>query len=366
MPDGLSEMKRLKILDASDNYFQRLPEINCVELEFINLSKNEIERLPLSLGKLKKLKYFDCSENMLQDLDFMDMGCLESLEDLVLYTNQIRKVPTSIGKCPKLLRLEINNNEVTTLPREIGNCVQLEELVCHSNRLLIIPQTINRLERLVNLDFNKNNIFEIPEELFSISSLRLLSLRENDIEKISSNIKNLTSLKIFDLADNCIEKLPKEICDLNLDALWLTNNQADSKVFYNLTRVKDDDKYVTSFLLPQAKFLRKMEIASAIDLNGTIKRRTKMEIGSTLQSSLARTMSDRRRKKRDLHFKDIAAKKDSFRHDLDGIPRILNRKQTIKRDDHIDSSDSEDVEDESSKTNSLTTVTVGSKCYYSR
>ena len=309
-----------------------MPELYSENLEFINFSKNEIENLPASIGKLKNLRYLDCAENVLDNLDFLDCGGMESLEDLVVYTNTINKLPQSIGKCKNLIRLELNTNAVKFIPKEIGNCLLLEEFVCHSNNIFVIPETMKNLVNLKNLDFNKNHIFEIPEELYSLSNLRILMLRNNDITQVSFRISQLTSLKILDLADNKLEFLPEEICDLRLDALWLATNQADSTVLKNLTKVSglpvdgvvnwngSGRKLVSSYLLPQAKFMKDKERDLVLSREDTKVRSTWKP--DSEQPTLARTLLNRRLTRKNVKLKE------SFRQDPDLIPRMVAKKVT--------------------------------------
>jgi len=276
---------------------------------------------------------------------------MESLEDLVVYTNSIGKLPQSIGKCKNLIRLELNNNAIKFIPKEIGNCVLLEELVCHSNNIFVIPETMKHLVNLKNLDFNKNHIFEIPEELYSLSSLRILMLRNNDITQVSFRISQLTNLKILDLADNKLEFLPEEICDLRLDALWLASNQADSTVLKNLTKVSglpvdgvvnwngSGRKLVSSYLLPQEKFVKEKARDSVLG-TGEFTKVTSTWKPNSEQPTLARTLLNRRLTRKNVKLKE------SFRQDPDLLPKKIAKTVTIKRTDVI--SNSSDSDDENS------------------
>lgn len=76
LPSQLGNLKKLVILDASNNQFTGIPaEIGqLTDLEVLNFANNGITGLPLELGNLKKLKSIDLSGN---DYSTYDLGLIK-------------------------------------------------------------------------------------------------------------------------------------------------------------------------------------------------------------------------------------------------------------------------------------------------
>lgn len=113
-------------------------------LQILNLSKNPIDRLPMSLIKLKSLSELnmsDCPVSTLEAFPFNELkalriinfnsckleafsphvGELRNLEVLDLAVNRLKKIPRQIGHIgPTLGRLLLNENILSDLPGEIG------------------------------------------------------------------------------------------------------------------------------------------------------------------------------------------------------------------------------------------------------
>ncbi len=71
LPDSISKLSRLTVLDLTGNSFERLPECvrNLKLLENLNVSKNKLKDLPEWLpDELEKLKVLDVSENLFSKL----------------------------------------------------------------------------------------------------------------------------------------------------------------------------------------------------------------------------------------------------------------------------------------------------------
>ncbi len=107
------------------------PEIlKFINLQYLDLSKNDIGELPDEIGQLKNLQYLAISRSGLQEF------------------------PTQIGELTNLYYLEANNNDLTSLPTEIG-----------------------KLEKLKTFDLWSNDIDKFPTELRNLKSLKLFDLR---------------------------------------------------------------------------------------------------------------------------------------------------------------------------------------------
>jgi len=71
LPSQIGNLKKLKILDASDNNFTGIPaEVGHLsQLEILDFSNNNLTGLPYELGNLQNLKTFNISGNQFSEHD---------------------------------------------------------------------------------------------------------------------------------------------------------------------------------------------------------------------------------------------------------------------------------------------------------
>ena len=109
-----------------------------ITVKTLDLGKNQLTRLPESIGQLKSLRYLSLDNNQLAALP-KSIGQLKSLEGLYLGINQLSTLPESIGQLAALKNLILSNNQLATLPESIGQLESLEELYLKRNYLTIPP-----------------------------------------------------------------------------------------------------------------------------------------------------------------------------------------------------------------------------------
>ena len=122
--------------------------------------------MDLSLQQLTKLPEF--------------IGELTQLEILDVSNNQLTTLPESIGQLTRLQTLYIDDNQLTTLPKSIGQLTQLQRLSLADNQLILLPESIGQLAKLQRLDLNGNQLTLLPESLKNLRSLRMLYLHDNN------------------------------------------------------------------------------------------------------------------------------------------------------------------------------------------
>ncbi|OMO93170.1 hypothetical protein COLO4_17066 [Corchorus olitorius] len=148
---------------------------------------DQIEWLPVSIGKLKDVSELDLSEN------------------------RIMSLPPSIGGLRSLTKLDLHSNQLINLPDSVGELVNLIELDLHANRLKGLPTTMGNLSNLKELDVSFNEIEAIPENLCFAVSLRKMNVGKNfaDLRALPRSIGNLEMLEELDISDNQIRALPE-------------------------------------------------------------------------------------------------------------------------------------------------------------
>src|SRR5690606_32111029 len=170
---GLTEFPR-EIFDLADS------------LEVLNLSGNQLSRLPNELSRLRKLKVIFCSENPFTELPEVLGECpqlemvgfkscqLEQvapaalparLRWLILTDNRLRGLPDALGQRPRLQKLMLSGNRLSALPDSLAEATRLELLRLAANRFEVLPDWLGELPRLSWLAFSGNPCSPVPDAL---------------------------------------------------------------------------------------------------------------------------------------------------------------------------------------------------------
>ncbi|XP_076296969.1 protein lap4-like isoform X3 [Lasioglossum baleicum] len=253
LPESLSQLYKLERLDLGYNEIDELsPHIGSLPaLQELWLDHNGLQHLPPEIGELKTLACLDVSENRLEDLP-EEIGGLESLTDLYLSQNIIEKLPDGLGQLKKLTILKVDQNRLSTLNSNIGRCENLQELILTINYLLELPVTIGRLHNLNNLNVDENKLKSLPLEIGNLKKLGVLFLRNNKLQYLPPEIGQCTALHVLDVSGNKLQYLPYSLINLNLKAVWLSENQAQPMLTFQTDIDEETEQEVlTCFLLPQ-------------------------------------------------------------------------------------------------------------------
>ncbi len=133
LPDDFGRFKKLRILFLSDNDFQVFPQVlaQCPSLSMVGFKANHISQVPE--GSLPpKIRW------------------------LILTDNQIETLPVSIGRHQELQKLMLAGNCLRHLPDELRNCSQLELLRISANQLHELPNWLTQMPKLSWLAFAGN------------------------------------------------------------------------------------------------------------------------------------------------------------------------------------------------------------------
>uniref|UniRef100_A0A673ZHB3 Protein scribble homolog n=1 Tax=Salmo trutta TaxID=8032 RepID=A0A673ZHB3_SALTR len=250
---SLSFLVKLEHLDLGSNELDVLPDTlgALPNLRELWLDRNQLSSLPLELGNLQRLVCLDVSENRLEELP-SELSGLLALTDLLLTHNLLVVVPDSIGSLKQLSILKVDQNRLTHLSDSIGECENLTELVLTENLLQTLPRSLGKLKKLTNLNVDRNRLGNVPDELGGCASLNVLSLRDNRVAKLPAELADATELHVLDVAGNRLQNLPFALANLNLKAMWLTENQSQPMLKF---QTEDDEstgeKVLTCYLLPQ-------------------------------------------------------------------------------------------------------------------
>lgn len=174
----LSEAKdhSLNFLDLSRLNITRLPpqiwELS--DLERVNLSNNKLDTLPSEIGKLKNLTELRIECNRLVNLP-NEVGSLKNLRSLILYKNRLQKLPKSIGSLSKLEELKLHNNQISELPNEIGYLSNLRSLYVNHNELNGLPPSLGKLKNISLIRIDGNHMPDSLKAAYNRGTKELLT-----------------------------------------------------------------------------------------------------------------------------------------------------------------------------------------------
>ena len=122
-----------------------------------DVSFNQLQSLPDEISSLCYLQVLDCSCNKLQFLPD-GIGSLESLMVLKANGNQLASIPSSIGGCKQLQQLILSENILLSLPHELEGCNNLQKLLVQNNDISRLPLSLATLRgTIIEIDLSNNN-----------------------------------------------------------------------------------------------------------------------------------------------------------------------------------------------------------------
>ncbi len=152
----------------------------------IDISRLNVERLPLLLLQINDLKELICRKNPLQSLD--EIILFQQLEKLDLsFTSNIIDVsgwPRVLSEIPTIKILELNNMQLIEIPEEIRVLKRLEKLSLRNNQIKVLPDWLGELRYLHTLDVSGNQIDFLPPFLGQMKALTDLITQNNPCQSL--------------------------------------------------------------------------------------------------------------------------------------------------------------------------------------
>jgi hypothetical protein len=157
IPDEIYQLAdTLEILDLSGNDLNELLEGISVlkKLRILFLSNNQFTVFPKVLGQLPSLDMVGFKANRIKEIP--ENAIPVSLRWLILTDNCIEKLPVSIGACKKLQKVMLAGNRIEVLPDSMAACTSIELLRISANNIHVLPPWLFSLPRLAWLAYAGN------------------------------------------------------------------------------------------------------------------------------------------------------------------------------------------------------------------
>eukprot|EP00761_Pharyngomonas_kirbyi_P010117 gb/GECH01010135.1/.p1 GENE.gb/GECH01010135.1/~~gb/GECH01010135.1/.p1 ORF type:complete len:713 (+),score=140.54 gb/GECH01010135.1/:1-2139(+) len=221
LPKNFDSLEKLRKLNLSQNQItsESLKDsqdkwVQLTQLEELNLSGNRLDSFPDEIGSIPSLTHLDLNSNRIhgdlsQQASEDEWSYIHStLLVLNLSSNNIEKVPSSLSLFTSLFALDISRNNLTHVPSLI-KLKNLGQFDASFNKLTSIPEFAPQ-SPLTTISLFKNRITKLESDshLFSLDQLTALDLRYNFVSEIPSEIQELSSLVDCLVDYNDLETLP--------------------------------------------------------------------------------------------------------------------------------------------------------------
>lgn len=182
----LSHLKKLEILDVSNNAITTLPPNSdeIPKLRVLNVAGNKLSSLPFELLVSLSLVEIDAARNRLGGALFP--ACVLEMPDLKVLDvakNALTSIVESGAiRLSSLQSLNVTENRLTQLPEMLG-WNELLSLTAAGNRMSSLPASITSLKQLKSVDFSRNDIKKLDERLGLMDSLAVLRIADNPLRE---------------------------------------------------------------------------------------------------------------------------------------------------------------------------------------
>lgn len=259
LPRKFRKLKNLKTLDLSRNNLLSFPDIRKnksltrvlltdnkltlddlryghVGLEELVLTSNIIRRIPMAIGKFPGLKKLNLNSNQVEDIA-SEISALKNLQELSLYKNNIKSVPLFLYDLPALRVIDLYFNQIEQFDPAIINWSKLEILYAANNKLFSLPENVGKLSGLRELYIHHNRLSTLPQSLGNMDSLRVLRVNDNFLIELPDRLYQLRYLENLDIGANRIQHVPKGLFDFpRLKLLSLYDNPLEPEVKRSVIR----------------------------------------------------------------------------------------------------------------------------------
>lgn len=142
----LLDIKSLTELKAEEN----LSKANAQTIK-LSLKKQKLKTIPTEVYDFVDLQYLDLSKNNIDSIS-PHIKNLKNLQVLYLNKNKIYSIPAELYELSNLKIISLNSNDVNYISPSIQKLLQLEILDLWNTNVTSLPEQITRLEKLKEID----------------------------------------------------------------------------------------------------------------------------------------------------------------------------------------------------------------------
>ncbi|KAL4375805.1 hypothetical protein GQ457_02G037980 [Hibiscus cannabinus] len=165
-------------------------------LKILDLSKNPIMSLPISLSKCPRLTTLLLSDGFIESIPEGFFKHMDALEVLDLSENPIKSLPHSLSKCPKLTTLLLSDCCIESIPEGFFDHMDaLKILDLSKNPIKSLPHSLSNLKNLTSLLLDDCEDLENVPSLSNLRVLKKLDFEGTKIKEIPQGMENLVSLE---------------------------------------------------------------------------------------------------------------------------------------------------------------------------
>ena len=213
LPSEIFKLTNLQKLDISQNKLSNLKGIEELRnLQILNIGMNDFETFPNEITKLRNLKIINFYWNNIKSFpdDFYKKNILiEELDMSSMFEFDFENNLNKIHLFKNLRQLNLGNNQISDLTIQFGKLKNLEVFGYirqeHIDLKKLCLELVN-CKKLKTIHLSVNNIDVLPNEILLLENLEELNLYDNKINILPNDIVKMKNLKEISLIDNPINK----------------------------------------------------------------------------------------------------------------------------------------------------------------
>jgi tRNA A-37 threonylcarbamoyl transferase component Bud32 len=161
-PKPMQEITKLDLFQVNLSSLPSSLPAYLPNLSILFCMKNNFTEVPEVIGQCPKLQMFSFKSNKITHIH---PEALQSQARWIILTdNQIKFIPSTIGRCSNLQKCMLSGNLLEKVPSEITNCHNLELIRLASNHLKEPPMELLQLPNLSWVAFSSNPFLTDPED----------------------------------------------------------------------------------------------------------------------------------------------------------------------------------------------------------
>lgn len=223
--------------------------VHLTKLQELDIRQNLITDLDV-VSHLPRLEILLVDYNSTSIVNFE----IKSLKQLKMYKNHLTQFNLTSGPGGGTCLTELNLSccKLSSLPEELFNNTQgLERLVLDSNTLNSIPSSIGALQKLVKLSIQNNNLETLPAEIGKLSELKALDAQKNNLKSLPKEIWLCSSLQTLNCSSNLLESFPEPLSTITPCSTPLANKNTGDDIS-DMTLICDEDDDMMMNIIPPA------------------------------------------------------------------------------------------------------------------